>query len=301
MKLTVSTLIFCLSAFTLFAQDDFSSRVRQEVLDQLHPAEIHASTVGATTLQFPARIQALEGQACTTKPNEEAGDFAITPGENWVSVTALREGARQNLNVIIAGRVYPVMLVYAKENDLSVLFRFASGPASGQPSRPSVRKPVSDGRLIGLISKLELYNISVNTPAAAMYTDMDVAEPKGAVDETNQVRSKIVRILRDRGLDSLGFEVQLTNKGNSEYRYDPSAMVVRAGQKEFTATTGEGVGTIYPKGTDTVFFVICPSNTSAPEALSVNNEFHLSRGTKVFVQFVQTNARRSRCGWAVLE
>jgi hypothetical protein len=274
----LAVLLSLMAASSLNAQDDAdkpSSRVRQEVLDQLKPVEVHASTSGITTLQFPARVQTLEGDACTTKPNEEAGDFAVSPGENWVSVKALKEGVTQNLNVIISGRVYPVVLMCAKRNDFSVLFRFANGPAVGQSGKPVSRKPVSDGRLIGLMTKLELYPVNVNTPAAGMYADMEMAEPKGAVDENGQVRSKIVRILRDKGLDSLAFEVQLENKGDSEYRYEPGAMVVRAGQKEFTAITGEGAGHIPPKGTDTAYFIVSSGDTSTPEDLSVNNDFHL--------------------------
>jgi hypothetical protein len=83
---------------TLFVQvaqsdDQLAARVRQEVLDQQNPALVNVSLHGLTTLQYPARLDALEGDGFTTKPGEEAGDFAITPGLNWASVKSLRPGA----------------------------------------------------------------------------------------------------------------------------------------------------------------------------------------------------------------
>lgn len=265
------SLLTLLSLSTLFAQDDrLTSRVRQEVLDQLNPVAVNVATHGITTLQFPAKIQAIDGDGFTAKPNEDPGDFLISSGDNWVSVKALKADAEQNLNVVLAGKVYPVVLRCSEANDFSVLFRFGN-----QPNKPVARKAVSDGRLIGLMSKLELYPVSVNTPAAGMYADMDVAEPKAAVDESAKVRSKIVRVLRDKGMDSLAFEVQLTNKTDAEYLYDPATLVVRAGQQEFIAITGEGSGKIPPKGTDTAFFIVSSGNTSTPDSLSVNNDFHL--------------------------
>jgi hypothetical protein len=271
--------ILTLAATALFAQDDpLSLRVRQEALDQLHPIQVNAGMRGITTLQFPARIQAIDGDGFTQKPNEEAGDFLISSGDNWVSVKALKADARQNLNVIIGGKAYAVMVQAAPDNDFTVLFRFGNKPGLASAGKPTPRKPVSDSRLMGLMSKLELYPVSVNTPAAAMYADMEIGEPKGGkgVDETEQVKSRIVRVLHDRGLDSLGFEVQLTNKTDADFTYDPSALTVRAGQAEFKAITGEGAGKIPPKGSDTAFFIVSGSgNTSIPADLSVNNDFHL--------------------------
>ena len=66
--------------------EDLSYRVRQEILDQRNPVTVNVSTRAVTTLQFPAQIQSLEGDGFTQKPNEEAGDFYISPGLNWVSI-----------------------------------------------------------------------------------------------------------------------------------------------------------------------------------------------------------------------
>jgi hypothetical protein len=111
----------------LFAQD-LSYRVRQEFLDQSNPVTVNVSTRAATTLQFPAQIQSLESDGFTQKPNEESADFVISPGLNWVTIRALKPGAVQNLGVVIAGRVYEIMVQTTELNDLSVLFRFKESP-----------------------------------------------------------------------------------------------------------------------------------------------------------------------------
>ena len=116
-----------LAGSSLMAQD-LSYRVRQEILDQRNPVTVNVSTHAVTTLQFPARIQALESDGFTQKPNEEAGDFYISPGLNWVSIRSLKAGAAQNLGVVIGGRVYEIMIQTTALNDLAVLFQFEQVP-----------------------------------------------------------------------------------------------------------------------------------------------------------------------------
>ena len=116
-----------LAGSSLMAQD-LSYRVRQEILDQRNPVTVNVSTHAVTTLQFPARIQALESDGFTQKPNEEAGDFYISPGLNWVSIRSLKPGAAQNLGVVIGGRVYEIMIQTTALNDLAVLFQFEQVP-----------------------------------------------------------------------------------------------------------------------------------------------------------------------------
>ena len=81
---------------------------------------------------IPVPIQSLESDGFTTKPNEEAADFYISPGANWLSIRSLHPGAVQNLGVIIAGKVYEILVQTAPTNDFSVLFRF---PREPKPTR----------------------------------------------------------------------------------------------------------------------------------------------------------------------
>jgi hypothetical protein len=138
-------LVLLLLSARLFAQD-LSYRVRQEILDQRNPITVNVSTHAATTLQFPAQIQSLESDGFTQKPNEEAADFYISPGLNWVSIRSLRPGAAQNLGVVIAGRVYEIMIQTTALNDLAVLFRFEQVPPKPANIAPRVWSPLTSNR-----------------------------------------------------------------------------------------------------------------------------------------------------------
>jgi hypothetical protein len=117
-------ILFVLLTGSVMGQD-LAYRVRQEILDQQHPVTVNVSLRGTTTLQFPATIQALESDAFTQKPGEEAGDFYVSPGVNWVSIRSLRAGAQTNLGVVLAGRVFELFIQTVGENDFSIIFRFA--------------------------------------------------------------------------------------------------------------------------------------------------------------------------------
>lgn len=256
-----------------------SDRVREEVLDQRNPVEVNVSTHGATTLQFPAKLQAIEGDGLTLKPDEVPGDFLISRGPNWVSVKALRAEVAQNLNVMIEGRVYPIYLKYDPQNDFSVLFRFVGHGLSG--ARPVPRKAVTTARALGLLDKLKGYP-TFSTLAPAMYTDMDVAEPapEKATVETDQVKARIVRVLRDAGMDALAFEVHLLNKTADDYLYDPKAFKVRAGKAVYTAWIGDGAGKVPAHGEQTAFFIIAGGEDSdVPLDLSAYNDFQILLAT----------------------
>jgi hypothetical protein len=135
-------LVLLLLSARLFA-GDLSYRVREEILDQRNPITVNVSTHAVTTLQFPAQIQSLESDGFTQKPNEEGADFYISPGLNWVSIRSLRAGVAQNLGVVIAGRVYEIMIQTTALNDLAVLFRFDQAPARPAKIAPRVWFPLT--------------------------------------------------------------------------------------------------------------------------------------------------------------
>ena len=135
-------LVLLLLSARLFA-GDLTHRVREEILDQRNPITVNVSTHAATTLQFPAQIQSLESDGFTQKPNEEAADFYISPGPNWVSIRSLKPGAAQNLGVVIAGRVYEIMIQTTALNDLAVLFRFEQVPSRPAKVAPRVWSPLT--------------------------------------------------------------------------------------------------------------------------------------------------------------
>jgi hypothetical protein len=123
MKLFLFLSLYC--ATNILSADDLSLRVRQEILDQYRPVTVNVSTRGITTLQFPERIEAMDGDGFSQK-SDESGEFSFTPGTNWVSLKSLRPGAMQNLNIILGGKAFSIQIVTTGMNDFVVVFKFPS-------------------------------------------------------------------------------------------------------------------------------------------------------------------------------
>jgi hypothetical protein len=270
-------------------QGDLSQRVRQEVLDQLNPVRVAVSTQGITTLQFPVNIQAVDGdgfQAPSELGNNQvnqptSAQFSVSPGPNWVSVKALREGVRQNLNVMLKGRVYPIVLDYSDQHDYAVLFSFKQKPAvpgadSSTAQEHPQKKQISTARLLGFLDKIKAYP-TFSKVQPAMYIGVDVNEPgahgKG-IDNTEHLQSEIKRVLRDDALDAIGFEIELSNKTNQMVYYDPEGFAVRVGQEVYQQTISDAPGKLDANAKQTVYFVIAGSAVSTHRNdLSVYNDF----------------------------
>lgn len=260
-------------------QDELSQRVRQEVLDQLSPVRVNVSTQGITTLQFPTPIEAIDGDGFQAGADPTNGQFGVSVGPNWISVKALREGVEQNLNVILKGRVYPIVLIYSPQHDYSVLFSFKNTPlipGSSVAQRRPKDKKTSPARLLGLMDKLKGYP-TFSRAQPAMYIGVDVNEPSSTgkgVDETEHLHSEIKRVLRDNALDAVGFEVELTNKTDQTVYYDPEGFGVRVGQEVYEQTISDAAGKIAPKAKQTVYFIVAGSAESTHHNdLSVYNDF----------------------------
>jgi hypothetical protein len=267
---------------TLLAQDELAARVRDEVLDQQKPVLVNVSLHGLTTLQFPGKIDALEGDGFTSKPGEEAGDFAITPGINWVSVKSLRPGAQQNLSVVIKGKVYEIFVKTAQANDFSVLFRFADQGSKTLAPPPSNRKSLTPARVLSMLDKLKGYPV-FSAAAPAMYIDTEINEPKSprGTEDGDKLRTQIVRVIRDQQLNVLGFEVHLLNKTDGDLMYDPNSLAVEVGGTEMhKAIVADGAGKIPAHAEQSAYFVVPGSLNSGTGDLGVDNDFSLWVATK---------------------
>jgi hypothetical protein len=260
--------------------DALAKRVREALLDQLSPVAVDVSTHGITTLQFPTHIDAVDGDGFATKAGQ-TGQFLLSPGDSWVSIKSLEPGAEQNLNVILHGRVYVILVRTREKNDYSVIFHEPSmGPlpktSLAQVKREVSRKKLSTARIIGLLDKLKGYP-TYSQLAAAMYVGMDVAEPakdgKG-ISENDQIKVRIERVIRDNQMDAVGFELTIENKTDLPYRYDPGNFAVRVGPEVYVNTLGDGQGLIPARGKQTAYFIVAASaESNVPNDLSVYNDF----------------------------
>jgi hypothetical protein len=270
---------------------DLSKKVIRMGLNQNEPALVKVGLQGITTLQFPAKIEAIDGYGFAQQPNPETDEFQLSynKGTNFFSLKALRPGVQANLTVVIGEKVY--CLFCEEDGDPSFLVIFGAGDkgrfvASAEAEPTPVNKVVSTARLLGFLDKLKGYP-TLKTAAPDSVASLSVAEPNktAAVD---QIETVIKRVIRDDSLDSVGFEVQLNNRGKEDYYFDPEGLAVRVGQEKYEQSISDAGG-IVPAGTSVpAFFAITGTPTGGRNDLAVNQSFDLEIRT--------LDANRNRTG-----
>ena len=81
------------------------------------------------------------------------------------------------------------------------------------------------------------------------------------------------RVIRDNGLDSVGFEVELVNRTGKDFAYDPESFGVRIGDEVYPQAISDAGGLVSPGKTQTAFFVVAGTATGGRNDLAVTNKF----------------------------
>ena len=166
------------------------------------------------------------------------------------------------------------------EREFSVLFSEGGvSPVSGEVvAKPATLSPptlpykkASPGRINGLVDKVKAYP-TFKDVNPEIYHGLDVAEPHTAA-EVPGVRAEIRRVVRENAIDTVVFEVGLTNLGAEPYRYDPESFTVRVGEEVYRNSFADGSGIILPRQTTTAYFAVTGSADGTRNDLSVKNEF----------------------------
>ena len=92
-----------------FGEENLASKVTRLSLNQNEPAIIKLGTHGITTLEFPTKIEAIDGYGFSVNPAPDGPDpfqISFNKGTNFLSLKAVREGAEGNLTVVLDGKVY---------------------------------------------------------------------------------------------------------------------------------------------------------------------------------------------------
>lgn len=147
-----------------YAQDDsMKNRIVRVTLNQNAPAVIRVATNGVTSLEFPYKIEAIDGYGFSPMPS--AGDgFQIwyTKGTNFFSVRALKPGVTGNLTVVLDQKLY------------SLFFQ-----ESSEPSFVAIFEPAGAGLLE---SRNDSKRVQVANPAE---TDFDLLVREVTASKTN--------------------------------------------------------------------------------------------------------------------
>ena len=88
-------------------------------------------------------------------------------------------------------------------------------------------------------------------------------------------RSLCAGSIRDNSLDSLGFEVELVNKSDKDFVYDPESFGVRVGDEVYPQTISDAGGIVPAGKTQTAFFVVAGTATGGRNDLAVTNKFDI--------------------------
>ena len=93
----------------LCGEEKLASKVSRLSLNQNEPAIIKLGIHGITTLEFPTKIEAIDGYGFSVNPSPDGPDLfqiSFNKGTNFLSLKAVREGAEGNLTVVLDGKVY---------------------------------------------------------------------------------------------------------------------------------------------------------------------------------------------------
>jgi hypothetical protein len=261
-------------------KSSLSNRVVRMPLNQNEPTEVKVGLQGITTLEFPAKIEAINGYGFALQPNLDTDQFSLMydKGTNFLSLKALRPGVSANLTVVINEKVY--CFFCEQDNDPSFVMIFgapgekAMGTEGPQvQSAPPQKREVSREQLAGFLARLKDY-VRLKAASADSISTLTVAEPnkKSAIGEIETV---IKRVVRDDSLGLVGFDVDLSNRGQSDYYLDPQGFGVRVGDAKYDESISD-CGGIVPAGTSvSAFFVVADAANAGRDDLAVDQNFEI--------------------------
>src|ERR1700723_3131427 len=153
------------------AGDALKEKIVRATLNHNEPALIKVSTSGVTSLEFPYKIEAIDGYGFSQTPGAgDAFQISYTKGTNYFSVRALKPGITGNLTVVLDQKVYSVF--FEESSDPSFVNIFGSSndsglAAIGQQAVAERSKAPSQAQLAGLLDKAKGYQVlASNSPQA---------------------------------------------------------------------------------------------------------------------------------------
>jgi hypothetical protein len=260
--------------------EDLSKKVVQTTLNQSEPAEVKVGLEGITTLEFPAKIEAINGYGFSMQPNSDTDEFQLTyeKGTNFLSLKALRPGVSANLTVVLNEKVY--CFYCEQDSDPSFVVIFAAPGensrfvAKGEP-QPVVadKKALNHEQVLSFLAKVKGYS-TLKTGSPDAIASLRVAEPEksGAIGEIETV---IKRVVCDESLGLVGFEVQLGNRSQSDFYFDPDGFSVRVDDATYDACISDAGGIVPARTSVPAFFVVVGTTPGGANQLSVDRNFDL--------------------------
>jgi hypothetical protein len=247
-------------------------------LDHNELAVVRVGTTGVTSLEFPYKIEAIDGYGFSATPgSEDAFQISYTKGTNYFSVRALKTGATGNLTVVLDQKLYSIFFQESSDPSFVNIFSLPNqGLAEGAPEQIGVEKkqaPTS-AQLAGLLDIAKHYE-TLRTTHPEMLEGLHAIEPGKKLSLGKNVASTIRRVLEDETLGSIAFEVEIANGSHADFCYDPATLQIDAQNRFYNVALQEASGIVKPGASETIFLVVNESASEGPESFVAADDFGL--------------------------
>jgi hypothetical protein len=242
------------------AQDqNLKDKIVCAVLDHSRLAVVKVGTTGVTSLEFPYKIEAIDGYGFSATPGSgDAFQISYTKGTNFFSVRALKTGVCGNVTVVLDQKLYSIF--FKESNDPSFVNIFSlpgeeASPAPVEQVAADKKQSATPAQLAGLLNTAKNYE-TLRTTCPEMLAGLHVTEPGRQTSLGKDVTSSICRLLEDQALGSLAVEVQIANRSNEDFCYDPEVLQIKAQNRVYDAVLHEASGLVKARTSETVYFVV---------------------------------------------
>jgi hypothetical protein len=275
MKYLLTILVSVTPVFAI-SQGNLADKIVRLPLNQEQPSVIKLGVHGITTIQFPAKIEALDGYGFSLNPAPDSQDLfqiSFNKGTNFISLKAVRSGVEGNLTVVLDGKVYALLCKEASDPSFVVVFEDEAAKRVAEQPAASKHPAASPARLLGFLDKIKAFP-TLKVSAPEIYQNMDVAEPDSH-SGFEKLDVSVKRVVRDDALDSVGFEVLLANKSAKDFIYDPESFAVRIGEEVYQQSVSDAGGLVPAGKSQTAFFVVTGGSNGGRNDLAVTNKFEI--------------------------
>jgi len=261
-----------------YAGDDvLKDKIVRSTLNHSVPAVVKVGTNGVTSLEFPYKIEAIDGYGFSQTPGSgDAFQISYAKGTNYFSVRALKPGVTGNLTVVLDQKVYSLFFEESKDPSFVNIFGAADpggSATSGEREVAEVSKVATPTQLAALLDKAKGYAL-LKGSSSEMLTGLQVAEPGQKLKISNEVELTILRVLKDDSLDAVAFEVGIDNRSSKDFSYDPQGLEVRVKDHVYGVSMADAPG-IVKAGTRTSIFFLVNSPGFAQRADWASNDFEV--------------------------
>jgi hypothetical protein len=257
------------------ADDDLlKNKIVCAALNHSQSAMVKVGTNGVTSLEFPYKIEAIDGFGFSQTPSSaDAFQISYTKGTNYFSVRALKPGVSGNLTVVLDEKVYSFFFAESSNPSFVNIFGAPGSLADGDGS-PAEKKIANPTQLAELLDKVKKYP-TLKSGASILLNSLQVAEPEKKIQINDQIELTIHRVLKDDSLNAVALEVEIVNQSMRDFLYDPQEVKIRTENRVFDSAMEEATGLVKAKSSSTIYLVINQTKSDQENNLRADSDFQL--------------------------